>query len=120
MAGSKFGIRQEMEAAAPATAQQFVKNVTAAGTPEQLKAAATYFMKAVVLGRKGLGPTSSAANVNTGTVRIGPAAAANLQPFELAPGDERVLLPPVGQRWNLADWYVDAVTNGDGVVVLYS
>lgn len=94
---------------------QFLKAIAAAAPPTALAAAQTFFRKATVLAKKSLSGT-----LNVGNVRIGASAAAGEQPYELAPGDEVVLQPAVGQKWNFQNWYLDVDTDDDGVVVIYS
>lgn len=97
------------------TALQFVQTNTAAGVPVALTANPTHFRKATVLGKKALDGT-----VNVGNVNIGPSATASQQPYVIAPGDEVELAAPLGAKWNFADWFLDTLNDGDGVVVIYS
>lgn len=108
-------ISNEITACIAATPVQILKTSTAAAAPVALTAAQTYFRKAIVYGVNTL-----AGVANTGSVYIGPSATASQQPIEIAPGAEYVLEPPNGAKWNLADWYLDVGTNGDGVVVIYT
>jgi len=94
---------------------QFLKTSTAAAAPVALKAVSTSFSKATLLAKNSLAGAD-----NTGNVNIGPSPTANQQPFLLAPGDELVLAPAIGLKWDFADWYLKVATNGDGVVVIYS
>lgn len=72
--------------------------------------------QATVLGKKAAG------TVNAGNVSIGTKSADGAQPYVIAP-DGEAFLPAgregAGPRINLADWFVDVATNGDGVYVLY-
>lgn len=108
-------ISNEITTCIAATPSQLLKTMLAADAPSPLAAVQTYFRKAIVYGVNTL-----AGVANTGSVYIGPSAAANQQPIEIAPGAEYVLEPPNGAKWNLADWYLDVGTNGDGVVVIYT
>ena len=56
---------------------------------------------------------------NTGNVRIGPDNSANAQPIVLTPGDEYVLEGPNGTKQDFDEWFLDADTSGDGVVIIY-
>lgn len=56
---------------------------------------------------------------NTSVVFIGPLSTNDKLSFEVAPGGQAVLEAPPGTLINLADWYVDSVTAGDGVVLIY-
>ena len=94
---------------------QLVVTGTAAAPPKPLIVGATPFQKAVLLAKKSLDGT-----LNTGAVFLGPSSAADEQPYELQPGDEVILAPPVGQSWNLAAWSFTVATSGDGLVVIYS
>ena len=94
---------------------QFAKTSTAAAVPVALTAVPKAFQKATVLGKKSLDGTD-----NAGDVRIGASATANQQPYQLGPGDEVILEAPFGRSWDLAQWFLDVDTDGDGVVVIYS
>ena len=97
---------------------QFLKTVTAPGTPEALKGAQTYFRAVRLIARKGLNG-KSAAQANTGNVYLGVSAAANEQPIVLAPGDEMTIEPALGVKEDFQTWYVDSDNAGDGVVAIY-
>lgn len=72
--------------------------------------------QATILGKK------AEQTANTGNVYIGTKAAATKQAYTIA-SDTEAFLPAgreaVGPLVNLADWYVDAANNGDGIYVLY-
>jgi hypothetical protein len=103
----------------PAVAQQRVGSgqmtiiSAASGTPTAWTNAPTFVHKVTILGKK------SARAANTGTVYIGPTSGNDTQPFEITTGAEVVLEAADGTLLNLADWYVDVVTNDDGVILIF-
>ena len=56
---------------------------------------------------------------NTGTVYLGPTGTTNHQGFAISPGTEVSLDAPIGCRLNLKNWYLDAETSGDGILLIY-
>lgn len=115
MGDKAIAIASDIKCCVPATPAQFVKTVAAAGTPEALTASRTYFRQAIFKAVKALAGTA-----NTGDVKLGFASPVNEQPIVLTPGDTYVLQPTPGEKWDFATLYLDAATNGDGVVVIYS
>ena len=93
---------------------QVIKTVAAAATPEALAADATYFSTATLVAKK------AARTVNTGIVYLGIGATNDAQPIPLNPGDIWEIAAPAGQKYDLNDFYLDVVTAGDGVAIVYS
>lgn len=98
----------------PCTPVQILKTIAAAATAEKLSATQKYFRQAILVAKKDLAGTD-----NTGAVYLGRSSAANEQPIVIQPGGSYVLEPPNGAKFDLSDWYLDADTNDDGVVILY-
>jgi hypothetical protein len=99
------------------TIGQGANDVAVAGTQEALVASATFVSSVSIQARRG----------NTGNVFIGTSDITNdgLSGIELAPGEIFTFLPPPdgnGRRanFNLAVFFVDAATAGDGVTFVYS
>jgi hypothetical protein len=72
-----------------------------------------WYRTAIVLGK------FAARSANTGLVFLGPGSGNDTQPYKVEQDKEYGLAPGVGTRANLRDWYVDAATAGEGVVVLF-
>lgn len=95
----------------------FAKTVTTAGTPVRLTTSHVLTNRFTVYGAKTVNR-----GVNTGSVFIGDA---NDQLQQLVPydptlaGGEVVYQAPVGSMFDLSEFWIDAATNGDGVVVSY-
>lgn len=87
------------------------------GTPKQLSSVAKNFRHATIIGCKSLNGPS--AGPNAGLVRLGLSAAANEQPLEFNPGDERSISTASNQMLDLSQYYLDVANAGDGVVILY-
>lgn len=94
--------------------EELVKTVASAGTPEKISDTAIWFKRATLAGNK------AARTPNTGTVYYGSSAANDTQTGEILPADVVQIIAPEGERRNLADYWIDVVTAGDGVVVTYS
>lgn len=90
------------------------ESTSVTGTP--IYYADVWIRQATVLGKKG--PRTN----NAGFVYLGGKSADGEQPYELAPNGE-MFLPAgreaIGPMINLADWYLDVSTNGDGVYVFF-
>lgn len=88
------------------------ESTSVTGTP--IYYADVWIRQATLLGKK------AARTNNTGTVYLGGKSANDAQAYELTSNSE-MFLPAgreaVGPMINLADWYLDAATNGDGVYV---
>ena len=93
---------------------QITKTVAAAATPEALAADGTFFRSATIIASK------AARVLNTGLVYLGIGATNDASALELSPGDVYTITAPLGQQYDLNDWYLDVVTAADGVVVIYS
>lgn len=94
----------------------FTAGTTSAATGTVLCYADMFVRQATVLGQK------AAQTDNAGDVRIGTPSADGAQSYRIPPGGEVYLNGgmPDESRVNLGSYYVDVVTNADGVVVLYS
>lgn len=56
---------------------------------------------------------------NVNDVYLGFNSGNNTQPIRLAPGAEVVVEVPADWEWDLGTIYVDVLTAGDGVIVIY-
>ena len=90
------------------------KTVAAIGTPERISLTDEYFRKATIMGLK------ADRTANTGIIYLGVGATNDTQPFAIAAGAVIYINAPVGSRYNWKDWWLDAATAADGVVILYS
>ncbi len=99
---------------AATTPAQILKTVAAAGTPVALAASGTFITMTLIANK------DQARTANIGNVYLGLSGAAGTQPIILTPGKIYEIIAPVGQAYNLADWFIDAANNGDGVVAIYS
>ena len=88
---------------------QLVKTVAASGTPEAISATSLRVRRAIIIGR------SDEQTDNADIVRIGTSSVNGEQPLDIAPG----AYGPTLENVDLSQWYVDAASNGDGVVVVY-
>ena len=90
-----------------------VKTVASNGTAEAL--ATNGQAKMLILEAKKVGGD------NTGKVYLGISNVdkTSRQIIELAAGDRITLTAPKGDKFDLTDFWLDAATNGDGVVGLY-
>lgn len=93
---------------------QVIKTVAATATPEALAADATYFQTAMIGGLK------AARTNNVGTVYLGIGSTNDTQPLAITAGEWITVNAPVGQKFDLNDWYLDVLNAGDGVAVIYS
>lgn len=101
----------------PTTFIFFAPGTTSAATGSPLTCYADLHVRqATVVGMK------SAQGNNTGGVRLGVGSANGAQSYPIVAGQEIYLNSgmPDGSRVNLGSYFVDAETDGDGVVVLYS
>ena len=97
---------------------QFLKTTTIAAGPTCLVSKCTNYRSLKLIACKGLnGPTAAP---NSGLVRIGNSAAANEQPLEMNPGDERSFDAAAGKQEDMSKWYLVVAADGDGVVAIYS
>ena len=87
----------------------------AASVPEAITATRNYFRQAILIGKKALAGTD-----NASAVYLGFSSAAAEQPIVIDPNGTYVLAPANGEKWNLADLYLDTDADGDGVVIIYS
>lgn len=93
---------------------QVTKTVAASGTPEALAADGTFFLTATLIGKR------SARVNNTSSVFLGIGSGNDTQALEISPGEVVQITASDGQRYDLNDWYLDVVTNADGVIIIYS
>jgi hypothetical protein len=93
-----------------ATGAQGSKAVTTAGTPVPLVTSSTLVETVEIVAQR------TRSTENTGNVYVGFASGADNQHRRLVPGEIWPISAPVGKKINLASIYIDAVTNGDGVV----
>jgi len=92
---------------------QLLVNVPTPGSPVRAIAQQTSAQYLLVIACKGIGGPTLAPN--TGKVRVGFSSATNSQPMELAPGAVQQYFVALGLL-DLSNFYVDAVTAGDGAV----
>lgn len=93
---------------------QIIKTVAAIGTPEALAADATYFQSALIGGMK------AARTPNVTGVYLGIGSGNDTQPFLINPSEWLSITVPPGQKFDLNDWYLDVLSAGDGVAIIYS
>jgi len=86
---------------------------TDSDTPAKLSSTAIYTKKFVVKGVKAWQTN------NTGTVYIGMDDTGGRNQFDLTAGSERTFEAPPGNVLNIAEYYVDSNTTGDGAAVFY-
>jgi hypothetical protein len=98
--------------AAPA---QALVTVTSHGTPVALGGAVD-FQSLTLIGNK----SASARTANTGDIYLGKSGVAGTQPIVIAAGKSYTLTAPIGQKYQLADWFIDAANDNDGAVILYT
>lgn len=72
-----------------------------------------YATRVTVIGK------ASPRSTNTSVVYIGPSTNDSAQPYPVNPGGEVVLRAPDTAPFNLRDWYVDVLTSGDGVTIIF-
>jgi len=96
------------------TPVQLIKTVAAVGTPEALAAVGTYFQYASIFGKK------AARTDNAGVVYLGTTSANDTQGIAIGVGSLLSIEAPPKQKYDLGTFYLDVVTAGDGVVVVYS
>lgn len=101
-------------AATAETITQIIKTVASSGTPEALAATATYFRKATIIAKK------AGRTPNGGIVYLGVTSTNDTQPFALAIDQVIQINAVAGTALNLANFYLDVATNGDGVIIWYS
>ena len=94
------------------TAQLIITSSDAA-VPVQWTNAVTKVSKVTIIGKK------AERTANPGTVYIGPKSANDAQVYEITTGSVHVLNARGGSVINLADWYLDVATAGDGIIILY-
>ena len=96
---------------------QLLITSTAAAAPVQLSTVPKNFRHATLIACNSLnGPSAGA---NTARVQIGLSAAANEQPIEFNPGDERSVLAPAQGMLDLSQYYLKVANDGDGLVIVY-
>lgn len=96
------------------TPTQNIKTASATGTPEALAAAGTVFRTATLIGIK------AARTNNVGVVYLGIGATNDTQVYKISPGETVKLTAPPGEKYDLNDWYLDVLNNGDGLGIIYS
>ena len=82
------------------------KTVTSTATPEALAGSRTLFQSVTISGNK------AAQTANTSTAYLGSATS---QDIPIAPGEIIQIIAPEGKQLDLADFFLDVGTNGDGV-----
>jgi hypothetical protein len=92
-----------------ATLQQYFKNAASAGTPEAIGSGMVDGIK--IKAQKARGAA------NTGNVYVGYLPANDSQLEELTPGMEISITAQEGRKIDLSKIYIDAATDGDGVLV---
>jgi len=92
-----------------------VTQATAANDPIPLANSETLFREATIYGQNNFG----AGNANTGNVNIRALAAAGNITKTILPDEGITIAAPLGCVFDLQDFYLDAVTNADGVVIEY-
>lgn len=98
------------------TFEIMLDGTTAAATGTIVCYADIWVRQASILGQK------DARTLNTGTVYVGGESANDKQAWPIVSGAAVSLpTPDMGEvHINLADWYLDVATNGDGIYVFYS
>lgn len=92
---------------------QWVVVNTDAAVPVTLTNVVTKAIRCTLIGRK------ANRTANTGTVYVGMLSANDSQPIEITAGAVVSVLIPDGRALDLSKIYLDVVTVGDGVLVLY-
>ena len=88
--------------------------VSAAVTPARLTVTNnTHFRVATMTGKKA--PRTN----NDNSVFLGLDDENDSQPHEISPGEEIIIQAPNGEKYDLNDFYLDVVTDGDGVIITY-
>jgi len=95
------------------TPTQLTKTVSDPDVPEVLATEGTFYRWAVIIGKK------SARSANSDRVYLGVTSGNNEQPYEISPDRYITLDAPPGTKIDLATWYLDVTTAGDGVVIIY-
>lgn len=93
---------------------QVIKTIAATDTPEALAADSTFFQTAMIGGLK------AARTNNVGTVYLGIGLTNDTQPLAITAGEWVSIVAPIGQKFDLNDFYLDVLNAGDGVAVIYS
>lgn len=88
----------------------FVKQPVTAGVAEALSASPLLVIGAILIARK------NETTLNAGEVRIGDSANTYIP---LKPGDQYVIGPTAGYRFDLSQWWVKADSVYDGLLVSY-
>lgn len=94
---------------------QTLVTVTTHATPVRLGVLHTFFQHLRIYGFKAQNRTQ-----NAGDVYLGPAGAAGTQSEIIAKGAAFTLDAPIGQKYDLYDFMVDAANDGDGIVIVYT
>lgn len=93
--------------------RQLLKTNSSTTLPVALGIDGTYFRTATLIGNN-----DNARTANTGNVWIGATTNNNAQPFLISSGQTITIEAPVGEWYDLNDWYLDVATANDGVVII--
>jgi len=105
---------------AVAAVVQALVRVAAAGTPVRFAAGGNFARNILVIAQQTLAPADKGGTANTGNVQIGVGTGVQgNQPLELGPGMQYVFTAPEGAKFDLGTFWVDALNNGDGIVIIY-
>lgn len=94
---------------------QALVTVATHAVPVRLGVNGTFFQHLRLYGFK-----AEARTQNVGDIYFGPAGAAGKQSEIIAKGAAFTIDAPVGQKYDLYDWMIDAANDGDGAVIVYS
>ena len=86
---------------------------TVAGTPVKLYHTNIWVTSATVVGMK------AARTANTGSVYFGPTSGNDTQFHVLTTGSEAVITSGDQSQFDLSQWYLDVVTDDDGIAVTF-
>jgi hypothetical protein len=103
----------QIEQSAAATFAQINKTVASVTVPEAIAGSTTLCESVEITALKGRD------TANTGNVFIGFSATNDTQLTRLVPGESKTFTAPPGKKLDLAGFYVDVATAGDGVIATY-
>lgn len=98
---------------------QFLKQTTIALGPVALAPAGTFATWIMVQAQKSIAHPDNGGTANAGKVFIGFSNVNGAQPIEFNPGDQFVFSAGSGRKLDLGKFFLDVLTDNDGVVVLY-
>lgn len=98
---------------------QFLQTTTVAAGPVALNLAGTFATFIVIQAQKTVAHPDNGGTANAGKVFIGFSNVNGAQPIELSPGDQWTFSAGSGRKVDLGKFFLDVLTDNDGVVVLY-